>query len=89
MYEEIVSLIEMNRVAFPKYGNGLSQKYIDLTEKSLGFPLPKSYKWWLLNFGGGQILDDILYGIDDDGMGKPDVTELAHMNTRDGLYEED
>lgn len=86
MYEDIIQLIERARVSFPPFGNGVSQTAIDNAETTLGFALPQSYKWWLLNYGGGQIQGDIVYGLDEGGMGRPDVVELAKMNERDGLY---
>ncbi|MFI4849571.1 MAG: SMI1/KNR4 family protein [Gimesia chilikensis] len=86
MYQEVIRLIERAGVAFPPLGNGVSQDAIENAETVLGFALPKSYKWWLLNYGGGQIQADIVYGLDEDGMGRPDLIELAHMNEQDGLY---
>lgn len=86
MYEDVVQLIVRARVPFPPFGSGVSQATIGEAEVSLGFPLPQSYKWWLLNYGGGQIRGDILYGLDEENLGRPDVVELAKMNERDGLY---
>lgn len=80
MYEEVIRLIERAGVAFPPLGNGVSQAAIENAETVLGFALPNSYKWWLLNYGGGQIQGDIVYGLDEDGMGSPDLIELVHMN---------
>ncbi len=84
MYEEVIRLIERAGVAFPPLGNGVSQAAIENAETVLGIALPNSYKWWLLNYGGGQIQADIVYGLDEDGMGRPDLIELAHMNEQDG-----
>lgn len=89
MFDDVIQLIERSKVAFPKIGNGVSVATITSAEKALGFPLAESYKWWLLNYGGGQIKGDIVYGLDEDGMGRPDIVELARMNEQDGLYNKD
>jgi hypothetical protein len=87
MYEDLIKLIDRSRVAFPKTGSGVSPARISRAEATLGFPLPESYKWWLLNYGGGQIKGDIVYGLDENDMGRPDIVELARMNEQDGLCE--
>jgi antitoxin YobK len=91
MYEDIIELIERakGKVAFPPFGNGVSQTTIDRAETALGFVLPPSYKWWLLNYGGGQVGGDIVYGLDVEDMGRPDIVEQAHINERNGLYGKD
>lgn len=85
MYADLIQLIQQSRVAFPKHGQGVPQATIDAAERTLGFPLPSSYKWWLLHYGGGQIGGDIVYGLDIDGEGRPDIVELAQQNAEQGL----
>ena len=89
MYDDLIQLIERSKTAFPKFGNGVSHAAILGAEKALGFPLPESYKWWLLNYGGGQLKGDIVYGIDEPDMGRPDVVKLARINELDALYDDD
>jgi hypothetical protein len=55
MYDGIIELIDRANVRFPRFGNGVSSTTIEAAERSLGIALPESYKWWLLNYGGGQI----------------------------------
>jgi hypothetical protein len=86
MHEDLMQLIERAKVAFPKFGNGVPQATITAAEQALGVPLPDSYKWLLLNYGGGQLKGDIVYGLDEGGMGRPDIVELARLNEQDGLY---
>jgi hypothetical protein len=86
MHEDLVQLIEGSGVAFPKFGNGVTQATISNAEATLGVGLPESYKWWLLNYGGGQIKGDIIYGLDEGELGRPDLVELARLNEQDGLY---
>lgn len=87
MYDEVTRLIEKFEVAFPKFGSGVSEMAIRDAESALGLPLPNSYKWWLANYGGGQVRGDIVYGLDEEGIGKPDIVALARMNESDGLYD--
>ncbi len=86
MFEDVQRLIEQAKVAFPKFGNGVSSTVVAEAEKRLAIPLPESYKWWLLNYGGGQIGGDIVYGLDEGGMGRPDIVELAQANEQDGFH---
>ncbi len=83
MHDDIVELIESAHVAFPKFGKGVAQVAIDRAEKDLGIPLPDSYKWWLLNYGGGQVGSDIVFGLDEFDSGRPDIVELAKLNDRE------
>jgi hypothetical protein len=89
MHDDVIQLIQRSKVAFPKIGKGVSQATISNAEAALGIPLPESYKWWLLNYGGGQIKGDIVYGLDEGDMGRPDIVELARMNQHVGLYDKD
>ena len=87
MYDDLIELIERSKVAFPKVGNGVADSTVIRAEESLGISLPETYRWWLKNYGGGQIKGDIVYGLDEDNMGRPDIVDLATMNERDGLYD--
>jgi hypothetical protein len=85
MYEDLVESIRRRRVAFPPFGSGVSDAAIDGAEAELGMSLPPSYRWWLRNYGAGQIGGDIIYGIDEDGVGVPDVVQLHKADIADGL----
>jgi antitoxin YobK len=90
MHDDLIRLVEQHKVAFPKLGSGVPQATIDRAEASLGIPLPESYKWWLLSYGGGQIQGDIVYGLArglGDDVWEPDIVQLAMTNERDGLYD--
>lgn len=64
-YDEIKQLIADNHkiVRFADFGDGIDQKWIDRAEEALGFSLPESYKWWLRNFGGGEIGGEEIFSI--------------------------
>ncbi len=86
MYNDVVDLIREYRVAFPRFGDGVSQESIDQAQRDLGILLPPSFKWWLHNYGGGQIRGDIMYGLEDGNIGRPDIVRLAKENEQNGLY---
>lgn len=88
MYEDLQSLIERAKVPFPKFGRGVSIGSIADAEAKLGAPFPASYRWWLLNYGGGQLKGDLLYGLDEQGLLLPDIVKLAQQNWQAGFYEQ-
>lgn len=87
MHEDLIQLIDRSKVAFPGFGEGVSANYVSQAEASLGIPFPESYKWWLLNYGIGQIKGDIVYGLDEKALGAADIVALAKTNEQDGLYD--
>lgn len=88
MYDSVIRLIAEAGVAFPEYGNGVSDETIERAERSLGFPLPDSFKWWLSKYGGGQIRSDIMYGLDEHDEGRPDIAKLHLANIADSVCSE-
>ena len=81
MYEALIQQIEnTSDVAFGPFGDGLSEERIQAAEAALRISFPDSYRWWLRNYGGGQIRGDIVYGLDVDNQGRPDVVLLAELN---------
>lgn len=80
MFDDIQQSIEDANVSFPKFGRGVELPAIAEAEARLGIPLSESYKWWLLNYGGGQIGGDVIYGLDEPEMGRPDIVRLALDN---------
>lgn len=85
MYEQLVHLIEQKEVSFPPLGSGVSESSILNAEAELRVRFPPSYRWWLLNYGGGQIGQDLVYGLDEAGIGAPDITALNKADLTDGL----
>ena len=54
--EILKALIQQSpHVEFSEYGEGCSESWIIKAENYLGYELPDSYKWWLKNFGGGEV----------------------------------
>lgn len=84
MFEDLAGMIARTRVAFPRPGSGVSEFAIQSAERRLGLSLPPSFRWWLREYGGGQIGGDILYGLDEAGIDAPDIVELARRNRADG-----
>ncbi len=90
MYEDLVRLIEQTNVAFTKDGTGVTPASIARAEASLELPLPESYKWWLLKYGGGQIKGDVVYGLYEgipDDVWTASIVALAEINKRNALYD--
>jgi hypothetical protein len=85
MYNDLVDLITRKRVAFPPFGKGVCDASIAAAEVGLGVRLPPSYCWWLRNYGGGQIGGDLVYGLDEAGIGAPDVLALNRADLVEGL----
>jgi antitoxin YobK len=85
MYQDVVELIKRKRVAFPPFGSGVSEAAIDAAEAALGMAFSPSYRWWLRNYGGGQIGGDIIYGLDEARIEAPDIIELHKADLAEGL----
>ncbi len=81
-HEEIRQLINKNTdiAEFADFGDGTSSEMILNAELTLGFKLPKSYKWWLRNYSGGEIGGEeifSIYGVEDIASG--DVVQMYQM----------
>ena len=62
--EQIKGLVEGNdEVDFAPFGEGTSDDWILKTEKDLSLKLPSSYKWWLKNYGGGEVAFKEIFSI--------------------------
>src|SRR4051794_35247114 len=86
MFDDLVELIDRAHVAFPLFGHGVPPAAIEVAERKLGLAFPSSYRWWLLNYGGGQVRGDLLYGIDAENLGAPDIVERARRNQEAGFH---
>ena len=89
-YEEIKKLIaETDDVDFADFGNGVSEEWIRKAEERLGFKLPTTYKWWLKNYGGGEIYGEEIFSIyeeDFDAVVGGDVVYMYELNKKDSNY---
>ena len=59
------ALIEESRsfVDFGDFGDGASEQWCASAEAALGISLPPSLRWWLKNYGGGEVLGEEIYSI--------------------------
>ncbi|MFI2857644.1 SMI1/KNR4 family protein [Paenibacillus sp. JSM ZJ436] len=90
-YDEIQKLIAEARdsVEFADYGEGISEEWIIKAEERLGFSLPDSYKWWLRNYGGGEIYGEEIFSIyeqDFDTVVGGDVVYNYELNMKNKNY---
>lgn len=93
-YDEIRKLITEteNIVEFANFGDGVSEEWINKAEERLGFELPNSYKWWLRNYGGGEIYGEEIYSIyeqDFDTVVGGDIVHMHEINGKSKNYPDD
>lgn len=90
-YQEIMELISKSAdiAEFADYGNGVSDVWIEKAESRLGFKLPTSYKWWLKNYGGGEIYGEeifSIYEIDFDDVVGGDIVYMHELNQKNNNF---
>lgn len=77
-----------NKVEFGEFGFGVSDEWILKAENRLGVQLPPSYKYWLKNFGGGEINGDEIYSIyeiDFDKVVGGDIVYINELNRKNNI----
>jgi hypothetical protein len=64
--DEVRRLIDVSDlVDFSSFGEGVSEARISGAEKTIGTSFSPSYRWWLKNYGGGEIDGEEVYGVYD------------------------
>ena len=89
-YNEMREIIASNPdvAEFADFGDGVSDELIQKAELALGFSLPPSYKWWLSNYGGGEVGGEEIFSIyeeDFDSVVGGDVVYMRRLNQQSGL----
>lgn len=69
-------------VEFGDFGEGTSGLWIGKAEEALGHPLSPSYKWWLRNYGGGEIAGDEIYSIYEENFDDVVGGDIVYMQRR-------
>jgi hypothetical protein len=89
-YDEIKTLIEEStNVEFADFGDGVSEEWIKKAENRLGFELPNTYKWWLKNYGGGEIYGEEIFSIyeqDFDTVVGGDIVYMHELNKNNNNF---
>jgi hypothetical protein len=64
-YGNLIELIKNNAdvINFGKFGEGVSDLWIQKAQDRLQITFPPSYSWWLKNYGGGEVFGDEIYSI--------------------------
>lgn len=81
-YEQINSLIESaDFVDFAPFGDGVREELIRRAEDNLGVAFPASYRWWLKNYGGGEIFGQEIFSVYESGL-RSDFSggDICHMH---------
>lgn len=94
MYEELTNLI--NNSEHVNFGgiNGrkVSDEWIKKAEQKLNVSLPPSYKWWLKNYGGGEINGEEIFSIYEqefeDAVGG-DIVYIALVNRQNNIFSQE
>lgn len=86
-YEKIKNAIEKNNdiIDFADFGNGVSAEWITKCEERINLPLPESYKWWLMNYSGGEINGEEIFSIyeqDFDSVVGGDLVYMYELNLK-------
>jgi hypothetical protein len=83
-FDEIKALIEDVRdyIDFADFGEGVSEECIAKAEERLGFSLPESYKWWLKNYGGGEVFGYEIFSVYEDDFDEVDGGDIVQMYER-------
>ena len=77
------------------FDEGIDEKIIEAGEKFLGYELSPSYKWWLRNYGGGDICGEEIYGLyyeEYNSEDTSDVVDIIHRNNlqrKKGFYSQE
>lgn len=83
-FETIRELISNSSLIaeFADYGVGIDTSWIIRAEEAIGMRLPKSYRWWLENYSGGEIGGEEIYSIygeDFDSVTGDDVVAMYRI----------
>ncbi len=90
-YEDFKRVIQKagHIVVFTEFRNGITDDWITKTEQRLKITLPDSYKWWLKNYGDGEIHGDVIfsvYGHYFDMLLKRDLVYMHEINLKHAYY---
>jgi hypothetical protein len=80
-FETIKELIQkhFSIVEFADFGEGVSDDWIDKAEVAIGLTFPQSYRWWLHNYGGGEIGGEEIFSIYGDEFDSVVGGDVVHM----------
>ena len=93
MIDELKKKIASTKgVDFGPFGEGISDEWITKAEERLHFIFPKTYKWWLKNYMGGEIYGEeifSIYGLDFDSVVGGDIVYINELNREEGFSNSD
>ncbi|MDX9721935.1 MAG: SMI1/KNR4 family protein [Myxococcota bacterium] len=82
-YQSLRRLIEEHRevVNFAQFGSGTDESLLQQAESTLGFLFPPSYRWWLQNYGGGEICGEEIFSVYELASPSLPAGDVVYMNT--------
>lgn len=92
--EQIAELVANNRniADFGEVSDGVTSEWIRSAEERLGVLFPPSFKWWLQNYGGGEIHGEEIFSIyqtDFDNVIGGDIVYMNELNRENGTFSRD
>lgn len=86
-FDEIKEIIRNagEAVDFAEFGDGVSDEWIKKAENKMNLILPDSYKWWLKNYGGGEVYGIEVFSIyceDFDTVVGGDIVYMYYQNKK-------
>ncbi|HEM3613028.1 TPA: SMI1/KNR4 family protein [Streptococcus suis] len=75
-------------VEFAPFGEGTNDFWITKAEQRLSFSFPESFKWWLKNYGGGEVFGEeifSIYELDFDNVIGGDIVYINELNRQNNV----
>lgn len=93
-FETIRELIAANSALarFGDFGDGVQEEWINKAEAALPSSLPESYKWWLRDYGGGEIGGEEIFSVceeDFDSIVGGDIVSMYRLSQQEPNARED
>ena len=93
-YDKIIKLISDNEgaVDFAPFGDGTSEEWIKKAESRLEVSFPGSFRWWLINYDGGEVHGEEIFSVyemDFDSVVGGDIVYMNELNQKNGFSTKD
>jgi len=81
-FDKLKQLIESSSevVEFADFGHGISDEWIQRAEAALAVEFPPTYRWWLRNYGGGEVGGEEIYSVYGENFDTVVGGDVVYMN---------